>query len=105
MRALVNMIVAAITLAVSAAQVEAAPAPASAPQQSQSLTQLIQGEGYEFGPGRRACAEGYHYACWVEPYGRRICGCWPGGDRPACPVGYRYDCRLTHEGYRRCGCY
>ena len=51
------------------------------------------------------CAAGTHYACRIEPYGTRFCGCWLGGDRPACPIGYFFACGQVPNGPPACGCY
>jgi len=51
------------------------------------------------------CSRDSFYACWYEPYGRRFCGCWQGGDRPACPSGYRFACLPAPNGEPHCACY
>lgn len=51
------------------------------------------------------CATGSHYACRIEPYGTRFCGCWLGGDRPACPIGYFFACGQVPNSPPACGCY
>jgi hypothetical protein len=60
--------------------------------------------GYEttFHP---VCLTGTHYACRIEAFGTRFCGCWIGGDRPACPIGYTFACGPAPDGARACGCY
>ena len=51
------------------------------------------------------CLSGSFYACQIEPYGTRFCGCWLGGDHPACPIGYRFACGHAPNGAPACGCY
>jgi len=51
------------------------------------------------------CLTGSHYACRIETFGTRFCGCWLGGDHPACPIGYFYACGLAPDGARTCGCF
>ena len=51
------------------------------------------------------CVSGSFYACRIEPYGTRFCGCWLGGDHPACPIGYRFACGHAPNGAAGCGCY
>ncbi len=103
MRAFANFVAAAI-IASSASPSQAAPAGAAAPQGFATAKHLVQdfyyGDDYDF-----ACPPGFHYACMYEPYGRRSCACWPGGDRPACPSGYRFTCRPEPGGYPNCACY
>jgi hypothetical protein len=97
-----------ITLLLSLCIGEAHAAPAAAGQTSTSFKQLVQGgPPVDFGDGLFAmrCPTDQFYACWVEPYGRRVCGCWQGGDRPACPSGYHYACRVAPDGRGTCACY
>ncbi len=91
------MIVTAATLGLFAAQAHAAPAGVAGGQSSMTFTQLVQG-GFEGGLFGGPCPSGQFLACWTEPYGRRFCGCWNGGDRPACPSGYYYTCRVAPDG-------
>lgn len=66
----------AASLSAMAASASAAPAP---------VTRIAQ--GYDYGvryywpyyDGYRppACPSRYHWACWIDPYGRRGCGCLP----------------------------
>ena len=51
------------------------------------------------------CLSGTHYACRIEPFGTRFCGCWIGGDHPACPIGYVFACGPAPNGARNCGCF
>lgn len=97
------MIVAAAVVSVSATQLQAAPAGASA-QPNGAAVELAQDRYYPE-DYRAACPDGQHFACWYQPYGSRFCGCWLGGDRPACPIGYHYECRPGPNGYRDCACY
>ena len=103
MRALVNVMILLAATALSAGDLQAAPANDAARPNSASPVQLAQGG--DFDGFRPACSYGFHYACWYEPYGSRYCGCWQGGDRPACPIGYHFDCRIAPNGYRSCACY
>jgi hypothetical protein len=104
MRLLFKVIIAAAVIGLFVSQLYAAPAGVAAGQNSPTFKQLIQGQpdGGLFGA---ACPPGQFYSCWVEPYGRRFCGCWQGGDRPACPSGYYYTCRIAPDGRRTCACY
>ena len=86
----------------SAGSVHAAPADGAGAQLSTPLRHLVQDGDGLFGI---PCPTDQFYACWVEPYGRRVCGCWQGGDRPACPSGYHYACRIAPDGRRTCACY
>jgi hypothetical protein len=100
MRLFFNVTVTVAMISLCAGQSLAAP---GGGQKSLTFKQLVQdfGGGLFGGP----CPSGQFLACWTEPYGRRFCGCWNGGDRPACPSGYYYTCRVAPDGRRTCGCF
>jgi hypothetical protein len=103
MRLVLKVIGTAAMIALCAGQSPAAPAGVTVGQKPVTFRQLAQGfEGGLFGG---PCPSGQFLACWTEPWGRRFCGCWNGGDRPACPSGYYYTCRVAPDGRRTCACF
>jgi hypothetical protein len=103
MRLLITMPIAAAAIALGVGHPHAAPAAAASEQKAAGFTQLVQGFPEDLFGG--FCPAGQFYSCWVEPYGRRYCGCWWDGDRPACPSGYHFTCRIAPDQRYTCGCY
>jgi hypothetical protein len=98
-----RVLITAAMIGLSAGQSHAAASGMADAPKPETFKQLAQGfEGGLFGG---PCPSGQFLACWTEPYGRRFCGCWNGGDRPACPSGYYYTCRVAPDGRRTCACF
>jgi hypothetical protein len=103
MRLFLKMLAAAAIIGPFAGQALAAPAGGPHESNAAPFKQLVQ--AFPDDPFGGFCPAGQFYSCWVEPYGRRFCGCWWNGDRPACPSGYHFTCRIAPDRRYTCGCY
>lgn len=77
MQKIIAASIVAVAIALSVAQLHAAPAGMTTRQNVAPPWRAVQA-GYYYGGYRPACQYGYYYACRYDPYyGHEHCGCWP----------------------------